>query len=116
VVRPRPIALKIVPWSHPRVAAMRLAMAERYKIAIVLGAGCGLRQGEMFGGQVFALPKRNKTRDVPVATSVPEFNERIAGRAGRPLGYVLGMESNVVRLRSVAVERVRLISASGQAR
>jgi integrase len=69
-------------------------MAERYKIAIVLGAGCGLRQGEMFGvspddfdreagvlhvvrqvrlvggKQVFALPKRNKTRDVPVAMSV----------------------------------------------
>jgi integrase len=94
VVRPRPIAPKIVPWSRARVAAMRLAIAERYKIAIVLGAGGGLRQGEMFGvspddfdrdarvlhvvrqvrvvegKQVFALPKRSKTRDVPVARSV----------------------------------------------
>lgn len=94
VVRPRAVAPKIVPWSRARVAAMRLAMAERYKLAIVLGAGLGLRQGEMFGvspndfdreagvlhvvrqvrvvagKQVSALPKRNKTRDVPVASSV----------------------------------------------
>jgi len=49
VVRPRPVAPKIVPWSRARVAAMRLAMAERYKLAIVLGAGLGLRQAEMFG-------------------------------------------------------------------
>jgi integrase len=73
---------------------MRLAMEDRYEIAVVLGAGCGLRQGELFGvspddidreagvlhvvrqvrvvdsRQVFALPKRNKTRDVPLARSV----------------------------------------------
>ena len=94
VVRPRPVPPTIVPWSRARVAAMRLAMAERYKIVMVLGAGCGLRQGELFGvslddldreagvlhvvrqvrvvdgRQVFALPKRNKTRDVPLARSV----------------------------------------------
>lgn len=94
VVRPRPVAPKVVPWSRTRVAAMRLAMAERYRIVMVIGAGCGLRQGELFGvapedfdreagvlhlvgqvrvidgKQVFALPKRNKTRDVPLAASV----------------------------------------------
>jgi integrase len=94
VARPRPTAAKVVPWSRARVASMRLAMPERFKIVMVLGAGCGLRQGEIFGvspddfdreagvlhvvrqvrvvegRQVFALPKRNKTRDVPVASSV----------------------------------------------
>ncbi|MDQ2708417.1 MAG: site-specific integrase [Actinomycetota bacterium] len=94
VVRPRPVPPKIVPWSRARIAAMRLAMPERHKLAIVLGAGCGLRQGEFFGvspddfdreagvlrvvrqvrvvdgKQVFSLPKRNKTREVPVAQSV----------------------------------------------
>ncbi|MCY7343973.1 MAG: site-specific integrase [Pseudonocardia sp.] len=63
-------------------------------MVMVIGAGCGLRQGELFGvapedfdreagvlhvvrqvrvidgKQVFALPKRNKTRDVPLAASV----------------------------------------------
>ena len=91
VVRPRPVPPTIVPWSRTRIVAMRLAMADRYKIVMVLGAGCGLRQGELFGvspddldreagvlhvvrqvrvvdgRQAFALPKRNKTRDVPLA-------------------------------------------------
>lgn len=94
VVRPRPVPPKIVPWSRARIVAMRLALPERYKIVMVLGAGLGLRQGEIFGvapddfdreagvlhvvrqvrvvegRQVFSLPKRNKTRDVPVAASV----------------------------------------------
>ena len=49
VVRPRPVPPTIVPWSRARIVAMRLAMADRYKIVMVLGAGCGLRQGELFG-------------------------------------------------------------------
>jgi len=84
VVRPRPVAPTIVPWSRARIAAMRLAMPERHKLFVVLGAGCGLRQGELFGispddidrearvlrvvrqvrvvdnQQAFSLPKRNK--------------------------------------------------------
>jgi len=94
VVRPRPATQKVVPWSRARIAAMRLALPDRYKIVIPLGAGCGLRQGEFFGlspddvdpaehvvrivrqvriidgKPVFALPKRNKTRDVPLPPSV----------------------------------------------
>lgn len=94
VVRPRPAAQKAVPWSRARVGAMRLALPDRYKIVVPLGAGCGLRQGEIFGlavddldrGEhvvhvvrqvriidgrpVFALPKRSKTRDVPLPPSV----------------------------------------------
>jgi hypothetical protein len=49
VVRPRPVAPKVVAWSRARVAAMRLAMADCFEIVMVLGAGCGLRQGELFG-------------------------------------------------------------------
>ncbi len=73
---------------------MRLALPDRYKIVVPLGAGCGLRQGEFFGlapedldreslivhvvrqvriidsQPVYALPKRNKTRDVPLPPSV----------------------------------------------
>jgi integrase len=94
VVRPRPVSQRVVPWSRSRVTAMRLALADRYKIVIPLGAGCGLRQGEFFGlapedldreglivhvvrqvriidgRQVYALPKRNKTRHVPLPPSV----------------------------------------------
>lgn len=68
-----------------------MALPERFKIMVPIGAGCGLRQGEIFGlavdaidrdglvlhvvrqlrevrGQmVFALPKRGKTRDVPLS-------------------------------------------------
>jgi integrase len=94
VVRPRPASQKVVPWSRAQVNAMRSALPDQYKIVIPLGAGCGLRQGEFFGlapedldreemtvhvvrqvriidgQQVYALPKRNKTRDVPLPPSV----------------------------------------------
>jgi hypothetical protein len=45
VVRPRPVPPTIVPWSRTRIVAMRLAMADRYKIvmcsvrAVVCGRG-----------------------------------------------------------------------------
>lgn len=69
---------------------MRRALPPRYRLALALPAGCGLRQGETFGlalddidflGRVvkvqrqvkwvgnhlvFALPKRRKTREVPL--------------------------------------------------
>lgn len=108
VVRPRPAAPKIVPWSRARVVAMRLALPERYKIVMALGAGLGLRQGEIFGvspddfdrdagvlhvvrqvrvvegRQVFSLPKRNKTRDVPVAASVSRLLDEHLSRFEPP--------------------------------
>jgi integrase len=104
VVRPRPVPPTIVPWSRARIAAMGFAMADRYKIVMVLGAGCGLRQGELFGislddidreagvlhvvrqvrvvdgRQVFSLPKRNKTRDVPLARSALRLVDEHLGR------------------------------------
>jgi integrase len=40
---------KVEPWTQERVAAVREALPERYRLAAVLGAGLGLRQGEAFG-------------------------------------------------------------------
>nr|WP_255426486.1 site-specific integrase [Pseudonocardia sp. C8] len=79
-------------------------MRERYGIFVVLGAGCGLRQGEAFGVSlddidreagvlhivrqvrlvdsrlVFSPPKRNKTREVPIARSVVRLVDEHAER------------------------------------
>ncbi|GAA0190915.1 hypothetical protein GCM10008944_03740 [Cytobacillus oceanisediminis] len=46
---PRVAAKRIHPWSVERVEALIEAMPARYRLAAVLGAGCGLRQGEIFG-------------------------------------------------------------------
>ena len=94
VTPPRPEARKVVPWSVSKLCAIKLALPKRYKIVIPLGAGCGLRQGEVFGLSdvdidreekvlhivrqvrwvdgvpVFAPPKGGKTRDVPMSPSV----------------------------------------------
>jgi integrase len=85
---------KVVPWSHEWVDAMRDQLDGRYREFVTVGAGVGLRQGEIFGLAVedidflrkvihvrrqvkilggklfFDLPKRGKTRDVPLADSV----------------------------------------------
>lgn len=94
VRKPQATARKIVPWTPERVHAVHEAMADRYKVTVPLGAGLGLRQGEVFGlavddidfesGEVhvqrqvklvgnkpcFAPPKRGKTRTVPLPDSV----------------------------------------------
>ncbi|MGH3797469.1 MAG: tyrosine-type recombinase/integrase [Pseudonocardiaceae bacterium] len=81
-------------WSEQRVKAVREAMAARWQIIVPLGAGCGLRQGEILGlspddiddgamivhvrrqlrtverTKVLALPKGNKTRTVPLSAGV----------------------------------------------
>jgi integrase len=86
---------KLIPWTEEQVASMHEALPERHRIVAVLGAGLGLRQGEVFGltpddvdflrgfvdvrRQVklfadgtltFALPKYGKTRRVPLPSSV----------------------------------------------
>jgi integrase len=77
-------------------------MVDRYRLTVDLGAGCGLRQGEIFavspddidparpvlhvarqiklvrGKPIFALPKGGKVRDVPLPDSV---SRRIAAHA-----------------------------------
>jgi integrase len=91
---PAPDRRKIVPWPAERVAAVREALPERYAAMVDVGAGCGLRQGEIFGLAVeevdflrgtvhvrrqvkilggklaFAPPKRGKDRDVPLPEQV----------------------------------------------
>ncbi|MFE9427113.1 tyrosine-type recombinase/integrase [Kitasatospora sp. NPDC006697] len=96
-VRPPVVGAKrVVPWELARVLAVRAALTERYRTLVDLGAGCGLRQGEMLGlavesldfedGQlhvthqlklsrskpVFAPPKGGKLRDVPLPDPVAE--------------------------------------------
>ncbi|AYG82334.1 Putative prophage phiRv2 integrase [Streptomyces hundungensis] len=96
VTLPRPGKPRIVPWTAAQVFNVRSALPERFRAAIDPGAGCGLRQGEIFGlsedelnyeggwvtvGQqlkrirgkyVFALPKGGKVRDVPLPVSVAD--------------------------------------------
>jgi integrase len=97
VTTPKRESKKIVPWSAERVAAVAEQLPERYRIAVVLGVGLGLRQGEIFGLSpddvdflrgtvevrrqvrqvksrlVFAAPKANKTRTVPLPSSVRDL-------------------------------------------
>jgi integrase len=40
---------RVVPWQPDRVFAMRAAMVERFRPMVDVGAGCGLRQGEILG-------------------------------------------------------------------
>ena len=95
VAKPKVPVKKIVPWSAKRALAVRDALVERYRVVATLGAGLGLRQGEIFGlspddvdwlrgevgvqrqvklfangKQAFALPKGGKTRTVPLPANV----------------------------------------------
>ncbi|MER6013716.1 tyrosine-type recombinase/integrase [Streptomyces bluensis] len=87
---------RVVPWLPTQVQAVRSALPERYRTMVDTGAGCGLRQGEIVGlaedaldfeggilrvvrqvklirgKAVFAPPKCNKERDVPLPSSVAE--------------------------------------------
>lgn len=97
-------------WSRDRVLMVREAIDERVRLAIDIGVGAGLRQGEVFGlaledidfeGQVihvqrqikkvgsklvFALPKGRKTRTVPVPLHVLEqIREHVARWPAKPV-------------------------------
>jgi integrase len=82
---------RVVPWSRERVIAVREVVTERYRACVDMGAGCGLRQGEILGlaveeidfdagvvhqlklslnKAVFAPPKGGKLRDVPLPDPV----------------------------------------------
>ncbi|MFE6152373.1 tyrosine-type recombinase/integrase [Streptomyces sp. NPDC057889] len=87
---------RVVPWEPERVFAMRAAMVERFRTMVDVGAGCGLRQGEILGlsvddidfesgtvhvvqqlklslsKAVFAPPKGGKLRDVPLPEPVAD--------------------------------------------
>ncbi|MFJ2841347.1 tyrosine-type recombinase/integrase [Streptomyces griseofuscus] len=87
---------RVVPWLPAQVQTVRAALPRRYRPMVSVGAGCGLRQGEIVGlaedaldldsgiirvvrqvklirgKAVFAPPKCNKERDVPLPPSVAE--------------------------------------------
>lgn len=90
VKAPKLDARKLKPWTHERVLAVRDGLPAQYATIVDVGAGCGLRQGEIFGlavdevdflggtvhivrqvkmigpHLVFAPPKGGKLRDVPL--------------------------------------------------
>lgn len=101
---------KVVPLEAAELDALTAAMPPRYQAMVEAGAACGLRQGEIFGlavddidflrrvvhvrrqvkmvsGRVvLALPKRGKTRDVPLPqTSSLIFAEHIRLYPPRPV-------------------------------
>ncbi|WP_030753625.1 tyrosine-type recombinase/integrase [Streptomyces sp. NRRL F-5135] len=88
---------RVVPWLPEQVLAVRAALPQRYQAMSDVGAGCGLRQGEIIGlaeddaldftgntlhvvrqvklingKAVFAPPKGNKERDVPLPDAVAD--------------------------------------------
>ncbi len=91
---PKPSKPRVVPWTAAQVFGVRAALPQRYQAAVDVGAGCGLRQGEIFGlaveeldyergwlavghqlkrirgKYVFALPKGGKIREVPLPKAV----------------------------------------------
>lgn len=91
---PQQATPRLQPWLAPRVVTVREGLPDRYKAMVDVGGGCGMRQGEIFGLHVdgidfetewvhvnvqvkpvsghlvFAPPKRNKERDVPLSPGV----------------------------------------------
>ncbi|MEU6079043.1 site-specific integrase [Streptomyces sp. NPDC047108] len=100
---PKPGKPRVTPWTAEQVFGVRAALPQRFRAAVDTAAGCGLRQGEVFGlaveeidyeggwlavghqlkrirgKYVFALPKGGKVRDVPlpkaVATALREHSK-----------------------------------------
>lgn len=94
-VRPPAVSTgRVTPWLPVQVRSVRAALPERYRAMLDVGSGCGLRQGEIIGlaedavhfdsdtlrvvtqvklirgVAVFAPPKGNKERDVPLPSCV----------------------------------------------
>ncbi len=95
-MKPRTPRRKVTPWPIEWVEAMHEGLPERYKIIVTIGAGLGLRQGEIFGlavedvdflrgivlvrrqvklvgkRQTFAPAKARKDDDAPREIPLPE--------------------------------------------
>jgi integrase len=91
---PKTIAHTVIPWPDARLRRVELALPARFKPCAPLGAGLGLRQGEIFafslddvdreemvyhcnrqmvtvnGVRKFKLPKGHKTRAIPLGQGV----------------------------------------------
>ncbi|KUN70198.1 integrase [Streptomyces canus] len=94
VTLPKPGKPRVDPWTATQVFGVRAALPRRHQATVDVGAGCGLRQGEIFGlavdeldyeggwltvghqlkrirgKYVFALPKGGKVRNVPLPKAV----------------------------------------------
>jgi integrase len=94
VKAPRVKTKQIKPWTREQLGAVIDALPAKYRAVAVVGAGCGLRQGEVFGLRVsdvdflhktvhvrqqvkplrgkvvFAPPKGGKERGVPLPDAV----------------------------------------------
>jgi integrase len=49
VKQPQPAERKVIPWKINEITAIRAGLAPRYRPILDIGAGCGARQGEIFG-------------------------------------------------------------------
>jgi len=125
---------KVVPWTVERVAAVREAMPDQWRIALDLAVGLGLRQGEVFGLSpddvdflrgtvkvqrqvkilagnklVFGLPKGNKKRTVPLPAAVRELLAAyLAERPARPVTLPWGdVDGELVTVSLVLTNRER---------
>lgn len=126
VKKPRPARKKLVPWPEDRVWAVQSKLTKRFRVLVDLGAGLGLRQGECFGlavedvdflrgvvhvrrqvktvryTHVFALPKHDKPRDIPlpepVKLALAEHIRRFPPRRITLPWDVPGGEPHTVRL------------------
>jgi integrase len=102
---PRLVTRKVTPWPTEQVLDVHAALPARYRVAATIAAGCGLRQGEVFGlavddveflGRtlhvvrqvkivrsrlVLALPKGRKTRDIPLPATVANELARHIGHS-----------------------------------
>jgi integrase len=133
--KPRPEPRRVIPWPKEQLAAVRHALPKRCQAMVDVAAGCGLRQGEVFGLGVddvdfvsgllkvnrqvkiiqnrFALapPKGGKTRVVPLAESVASaLAEHM--RAFPPLQVTLpwvSLDGGLVTARLVFSTRYRRI-------
>ena len=62
---PRPVEKKVVPWRPEVVGTIRDGLRPRYRAIVDVTAGCGLRQGEVFG-----LADSNKAGERPLASTL----------------------------------------------
>jgi len=137
VTRPATSRRKVAPWPTEWVSSMHDALPPKYRIAVTLGSGLGLRQGEVFGlgvedidfrrgivevrrqvrvfggnRLVFGLPKGNKTRTVPLPDSVAnELSGHVAAHARVPVTLPWGNPDGEVRTTAQLILTTRERSA-----
>jgi integrase len=76
VKAPRVPDRRVVPWTREQVDAVIAAHPERYRAMPIVAAGCGLRQGEVFGVRV---------EDVDFLRRTLYVRQQVKQVSGRPL-------------------------------